>query len=202
VLVRRLLLLALGPLLLAAGPSQAAGLGADVVASAEAHFNVYGSDHASYLVDLTARSTEAGTRGGPGSVTVTIRRCLGAGCPTRITYVGAVPAGAFTVAQDLSSGYLSTSLFGRPLAISWFGAQGPALASYTVSPDGPDVGVRLYQVTHAGGVLTGKPCQSKDGLVARSVVVDAVSPPSRPLPRTLPRALAGMARGVCSKPTS
>jgi hypothetical protein len=200
--VRRLLVLALGALLLSAGPSRAGSLGADVLVGGEAHFNIYGSDHAAYLIDLTAKASEAGTRVGTGSVTFTIRRCLGVGCSKPMKYTGALPAGSFTVAQDLTSGYLSTDLFGRRVVLSWDGPQGNPLPSYEASGNGPTAGVRVYQVTHAGGLLIGKQCQSKNGVVSRSVHVDSDGMASKPLPRTVPRALAGMVKGVCSKPVA
>jgi hypothetical protein len=197
--VRRLLVLALGALLLApATPSRSAGLGANVIAGAEAHFNIYGSDRASYLIDMVVQASEAGTRSGTGSLAVTIRRCLGAGCSKRTTYVGALPDGAFTVADDLTSGYLSASLFGKAVVLTWDQPQGPTLASY--QEPGAQAAVRLYQVTKAGGLLVGKPCNSKDGLVSRSVRVDSADVVTRVMPRTFPRALAGMAKGRCSRP--
>lgn len=198
--MRRLLPLALGAVLLAAVPSQGAGLGADVVVEGEAHFNIYGSDHASYLIDLAARASEAGSRAGASSLTVTVRRCLSAGCPTRMTFVGALPPGAFSVESNLSSGSLSTELFGRRVVLVWDAPESSPLASYEVSAEGPVAGVRLYQVMHAGGLLLSKQCQSKDGVLARWARVDAEPPVTKPLPRAVPRALAGMARGRCTRP--
>jgi hypothetical protein len=178
-------------------PSRAAGLGADVVVSGEAHFTVYGSDRASYLVDVVAESSEAGMRGGTGSVAVTVRRCLGLGCSRRVTYTGALPAGSFAVAQDLSSATLTTRLFGKPFDVSWSGPQSSTLPAYEASPDGPRVAARLYEVTHASGVLLGKRCASKDGLVSREALVASSPVVDGALPRTLPRSLAGLARGTC-----
>jgi hypothetical protein len=178
-------------------PSRAAGLGADVLAGGEAHFNVYGSDKASYLIDVVARSSEAGTRVGTGSVSVTIRRCYGAGCSKKVTYTGTLPPGSFTVAEDLSSGGLLTSLFGRQLSISWGGPEGSVLPSYELTGDGPRAAVRLYQVMRAETLLLGKHCRTKEALVSRSVRADSVAPVTKPLPRTLPRAFAGLARGTC-----
>jgi hypothetical protein len=200
--VRRLLVPALAAVLLSAVPSQGAGLGADVLVTGEAHFNIYGSDHAAYLVDLVAKSSEAGTRAGTGSATFTIRRCAGAGCGKPMRYAGALPAGSFTVSQDLSSGYLATDLFGRRVVLSWFGPQSTVLPSYELSGDGPTAGVRLYQVTFAGGLLLGKQCNSKNGLVSRAVHVDSDESPAKPLPRSVPRSLTGMVKGVCSKPVA
>jgi hypothetical protein len=199
--VRRLLVLALGALLVAPAPSRAAGLGADLSVSGEAHFNIFGTDHASYLIDLVVRSSEAGTRTGETSATVTVRRCLGVKC-SRVTYLGALPTGSFTVAQDLSSGSLVASLFGRPLFVTWEAPQGPTLPSYELTPDGPRASVRLYQVTRTSGFVMGRACRSKDALVSRAARVDADSPADKPLPRAVPRALAGMAKGRCSNPTS
>ena len=178
-------------------PSRAAGLGADVVVSGQAHFTVYGSDRASYLVDVVAQASEAGTRSGTGSVTVTVRRCAGLGCSRRYTYPGAIPASSFSVAEDLSSGRLSTRLFGKPFDVAWSGPQSSTLPSYEVSPDGPRVGARLYDVTHASGTLLGLRCGSSDGLVSREALVASEPAVVGALPRTLPRVLAGLARGTC-----
>jgi hypothetical protein len=194
---RRLLVVALGALLVAPLPSRAAGLGADVVVGGEAHFNVYGRDKASYLVDVVAQASEAGMRGGTGTVTVTIRRCLGLGCSKRMTFSGALPAGSFTVAEDLGSGSLRTRLFGKPFDVSWSGSQSSTLPTYEASPDGPRVGARLYQVTHASGTLLGQRCGSKDGLVSREALVASSPAVDTALPKALPRALAGLARGTC-----
>lgn len=190
-------MIALGALLVAPVPCRAAGLGADVVVSGQAHFTVYGGDRASYLIDVTAQASEAGTRSGTGAVTVTIRRCAGLGCSRRYTYTGAVPASSFSVAEDLSSGRLSTRLFGRPLDVVWSAPQSSTLPSYELSPDGPRVGARLYDVTHASGALLGLRCSSSDGLVSREALVAAEPVVSASLPRALPRALAGLAHGSC-----
>jgi hypothetical protein len=201
--VRRLLVLALGALLVApAPPSRSAGLGADVLVTGEAHFNIYGSDRVAYLVDLVAKSSEAGSRAGTGSAAFTVRRCAGARCTKPVTYAGALPAGSFTVAQDLSSGYLAADWFGRRVVLTWAGTQGSPLPSYELKGDGPTAAVRLSQVTAAGGLLLGKQCVSKNGLVSRSVRVDADATPSRPLPRAVPRWLTGMVKGQCSRPVA
>jgi hypothetical protein len=195
--VRRLLLLALAGLLVAPASSRAGSLSADVVIGGEAHFNVYGSDRASYLIDVVVQSSEAGMRGGSGSVAVTIRRCQGLGCSKRMTFQGALAPGAFTVAEDLSSGSLTTRLFGKPFDVRWDGAQSSTLPAYRVSPDGPRVAARLYVVTHASGLLLGRRCGSQDGLVSREALVASSPVVSSPLPRSLPRALTGLARGTC-----
>jgi hypothetical protein len=178
-------------------PSRASGLGADGVVTGEAHFTAYGSDRASYLIDVVAEASEAGTRGGAGSVAVTIRRCQGLGCTKRVTYRGTLPAGSFSVAEDLSSGTLSTRLFGKPFDVHWDGPQSSTLPAYETSPEGPRVAARLYEVTHASGVLLGRRCGSKDGLDSREALVASSPAVTTALPKTLPRAFAGLARATC-----
>ncbi|HUR15165.1 MAG TPA: hypothetical protein VM097_11810 [Mycobacteriales bacterium] len=193
VLVR---VLVLGALLLLPAPSRAAGLGADVMIGGQAHFTLYGSDRASYLVDVVAKASEAGSRTGTGSVTVTIKRCLGLGC-TRYVYRGALSTRSFAVATDLSSGSLTTALFGRGLQVTWSGPQSSTLPAYELDANAPRVAVRLYEVTRVQGVLLGRRCGSKEGLVSREALVATEPAVEGPLPRALPRALAGLARATC-----
>jgi hypothetical protein len=194
--VRRPLLLVLGALLLLPTPSRAAGLGADVMVGGQSHFTLYGSDRASYLVDVVARASEAGSRSGTGSVTVTIRRCLGLGCK-RYVYTGALTTKSFAVATDLSSGSLTTALFGRGLQVAWGSPQSSVLPAYELDAAGPRVSGRLYEVTKVEGVLLGRHCTSKEGLVYREALVASEPTVEQPLPRVLPKALAGLARATC-----
>ena len=187
-LVRRLLVLALGALLVVPVPSRADGPSADVVVSADAHFTLYGRDKASYLVDVVAEDSEAGTRLGAGTVTVTVRRCLSFSCPQRTRWVGALPAGSFAVAQDLSSAALTTTLFGKPLDVRWGAPKTQALPGYDADPGTPRLGVRVYEVLQPHGSVMGRRCGSQDGLVARGALVTSGPVVDKPLPKVLPRA--------------
>jgi hypothetical protein len=169
---------------------------ADPVGGVEAHLSFFGRDRSSYLVDLQARVPAAGPSAGTGTLEVTLRRCGGYACSKPVTYRSAVSDAQLTVAQDMTAGTLLTSMFGRPLSLRWFAAQPQPLASYETEPRPY---VRLYRVTMVQGVLAGIKCVSKEALVFQEERVDlepAAAPPAA-LPRSAPRAFAGMLGGSC-----
>lgn len=169
---------------------------ADRFAGVEAHLSFFGRDKASYLVDLAARVSEVGTATGTGTVEVSIRRCGSFRCTKPVIYRAAVSSSQLSVATDLSSGSLALSLFGRPLALQWFAPQNQTLVAYDTDPR---VSLRLYRITMVQGVVAGMKCLSKEALVLQEQVVDPAPAAAAPaaLPRTAPRAFAGMLGGTC-----
>ena len=197
----RLLLAAAGAALASLVAPAAAVPTADQVQYAQGAFSFYSKkDGATYLVDVTARVSRVGTSIGTGAVSVTLKRCAGGfRCSKPTTYRAAVTSKDFTVEPDLSSGFLNVPLFGKPLALSWQGAISQVLPGYELDQATPRVGARVYQVTRVKGIVAGRPCESKEGVLAQEVRVDGNPPAgSAALPKKAPKALAGLLSGVCA----
>lgn len=172
----------------------------DQVQYAEGSFSFYSrKDASTYLVDVRARVSRIGVSVGTGAVSVAIRRCGGVRCTKPTTYVAAITSKNFSVEPDLSAAFLSVPLFGRPLALTWQGAIGPVLPGYELDQATPRVGARAFQVHQVRGVVAGRPCESKEGVIAQEVRADAAPPGTAPaLPRKAPKALAGLLSGTCA----
>jgi hypothetical protein len=172
----------------------------DQVEHAQGSFSYYSRrDGATYLVDVEARLSRAGVSLGAGTVRVGIRRCSGVRCTKPATYVAAITSRNFSVEPDLSSGFLNVSLFGKPLALTWQGAISQVLPGYELDQATPRIGARVFQVTRVKGVVAGRPCESKEGVLAQEVRLDAAPPPAaKALPARAPKALAGLLTGVCA----
>jgi len=172
----------------------------DQVSFAQGSFSFYSKkDGATYLVDIEARASRVGTSIGTGAVKVVLKRCKGARCSSPTTYVAALAPDNFSVEPDLSSGFLNLPLFGKPLALTWQGAIGQAIPGAELDQATPRVGARVLQVHRVKGLVAGRPCESKEGVLAQEVRLDAAPPtPARALPSKAPKALAGLLSGVCA----
>jgi hypothetical protein len=173
----------------------------DQVQYAQGSFSFYSrKTGATYLVDVEARLSRAGVSLNAGAVTVAIRTCAGGiRCSRPTTYRAAITSANFSVEPDLSSGFLSVPLFGKPLALTWQGAISQPLPGYELDQATPRLGARVYQVTRAKGLVAGRPCEVKEGTLAQEVRLDAAPPPAaKALPTRAPKALAGLLTGVCA----
>ncbi len=178
----------------------------DKVGIATATLSLRGSDGATYAVDVLARMSEAGTSQSRGRVEVTVRRCVSSSCTKDTTYAARLPAPALTVANDLSSGKLSTSIFGFPLVLSLTAADdttstdGKAELYQPVLPTG-QVRVWVKQERQAAGQsqMMAKTCKPVTSTLARDDIADGVELQlAASLPTSLPRAFAGLRNARCA----
>ena len=140
------------------------------------------SRSATFNVDVVARVNDQGSSAQPAQVAVTVTRCAGQHCDAPVTFAAAVPSGDVTIASDLTSGSLTTQLFGKPLSIAWDEVQAGPLAADHADASHRSY-VEAYRVVSAHGAVAGRSCRTDQGTV--SVGADA-DPGDAALPAGLP----------------
>lgn len=170
----------------------------DHVSGVTGKFSFNGPDRATYNVAVTARVSELGVSLGKATVQVVITKCGSFLCGKPTTYLAQLAPSQVSVAADLSSGRLSTAIFGRLLVLDWQDPQSQALPAYGTSSSGR-TWVRVYRITTVHGMVAGRPCQSEDAVVLREVLVDPEPVTgAAALPRKAPTALAPLLRATCA----
>lgn len=157
----------------------------------------YGTRDATFNVHVVARVSEAGTGISAGTIEVRITRCGTRLCDRPVRYVARLTGSQLSVANDLSSGRLRTTLFGRALSLAWDDVQGPVLPMQRLGTSGRSY-VTAYRIVSAHGYVAGRPCLTDQATIARGLSVDlATTPAAASLPRTPPRSLKGLLTARC-----
>lgn len=177
---------------------------ADKMTGASAHGVLRGTGE-TFVIDVYARQSEAGSSLGRRELLVSVKRCRANVCDQPDVYRRTLAAGDLVVAPDQSSASLRTSLFGQPLVIEWTAAGDTSASSKAdfyqpVLPTGRvRAWVRADRATSARITVLGRRCTDPNALVFTEALVDGVADPVRPEPpRSVPARFKGLDRATCS----